>query len=372
MNIVAANQHFAVHEHSVLHSGRLEQASSRSAVKLPPPADNPRSSFSTYPINTFQARQALATAALPTPQPEQNSSAESPTESTSSAEQNEDKQRFNALQTVGAVKRILDQLSSGKLLSWIDGTSMEKIQAQVAERHNSSAASPAPAPETAPAPAPAPAPAVSMTEWSYRYQELNANFIGELSMADGSSFNWSFELNMREEQYSFRTFTEQQLKDPLILSMGGTAAELKSTGTAFDFYGNGERYKLPDLGEGQFYLMQDLNNNQRLDSGLELFGPQTGQGFHELAALDDNQNGFIEASDPQWQSLNLWSRQQGMQSLQHAHIAAISAQSVATSFGLYDGEALLGRIARSGIFLSEQSPQSTLGVGLVQQVDLNI
>ena len=369
MNIVGANQHFAVNEYSVLHSGRLEQVSATSAVKLP----QLQTSTTTNRNNMVQSRQALATAALTpaartpaavTPQnPAQNSSTEASTESTSSAEQNEDKQRFNALQTVGAVKRILDQLSAGKLLSWIDGTSMEKIQAQVAEQQNASKV------QTA---APATATAVNVTEWSYRYQELNANLSGELSMADGSTFNWSFDLAMREEQFSFRSFTEQQLTDPLILSLNGNAAELKSKGTAFDFYGNGELFQLPDLGKGQYYLMQDLNNNQQLDSGLELFGPKTGLGFSELAALDENQNGFIEASDRQWQSLNLWSRQQGLQSLQQANIAAISAQSVATSFGLYDGEALLGRIARSGIFLTEQGPQTTFGVGLVQQVDVNI
>jgi hypothetical protein len=356
MNIVGANQHFAVNEYSVLHSGRLEQVSATSAVKLPQ-----LQTSTTNRNNMVQSRQALATAALAPQNPAQNSSAEPSTESTSSAEQNEDKQRFNALQTVGAVKRILDQLSAGKLLSWIDGTSMEKIQAQVAEQQSASKA------QTA-----APATAVSVTEWSYRYQELNANLSGEMSMADGSTLNWSFDLAMREEQFSFRSFTEQQLTDPLILSLNGNAAELKSKGTAFDFYGNGELFQLPDLGKGQYYLMQDLNKNQQLDSGLELFGPKSGQGFSELAALDENQNGFIEASDPQWQSLNLWSRQQGLQSLQQANIAAISAQSVATSFGLYDGEALLGRIARSGIFLTEQGPQTTFGVGLVQQVDVNI
>lgn len=361
MNIVAANQQFAVHEHSVLHSGRLEQTRSKNAIKLPAPADIPQASKSFTTSNNLssltQARQSLVATALAQATAAENSSTEASDESTPSAEQNEDKQRFNALQTVGAVKRILDQLSAGKLLSWIDGTSMEKIQAQVAEQQNASQA---------------PDSSVNVTTWSYRYQELDANFSGELSMADGRTFQWSFALAMREEQFSLRTFTETQLKDPLILSLTGNAVELKPQGSAFDFYGNGEAIQLPDLGEGQYYLMRDLNHNQRLDSGLELFGPQTGQGFSELAALDENQNGFIEASDPQWQSLNLWSRQRGMQSLQQANIAAISAQSVATSFGLYDGESLLGRIARSGIFLSEQDLTATFGVGLIQQVDLNI
>jgi hypothetical protein len=360
MNIVDAHQQFAVHEHKVMQSGRLAQAT-KNTMMQPASTETQRlpAPYTTSQIS--QPPQGMTT----TTNPEQQLSAETSVESTSSDAQNEDKRRFNALQTVGAVKRILDQLSTGKLLSWIDGTAMEKIQAQLTDHEQNNA----PAAASSPAPS---APAASVTEWSYRYQELNANFSGELSMADGTNFSWSFELAMREEQFSFRTFNAEQLKDPLIVSLGGTPAELKNQGLAFDLLGDGQRFQFPDLGQGQFYLMQDLNNNQHLDSGLELFGPNSGKGFNELAALDDNKNGFIEATDSRWQSLNLWSRQQGIQSLQQAGIAAISAQSVATSFGLYDGEALLGRIARSGIFLGEQNQGAPFSVGLVQQVDLNI
>lgn len=366
MNIVAANQHFAVHDHSVLHSGRLEQISTRNAIQLPKPTELSQNWPSPPANNSMPVRQAMNTAELSAQNPAQNtaqnSTGESLTESTPSTEQNEDKQRFNALQTVGAVKRILDQLSAGKLLSWIDGSSIEKIQAQVAEQRQHAAA----------VADSRPASTVSVTQWSYRYQELNANLSGELTLADGSAVQWSFDLAMREEQFSYRQFTESSLQDPLIVSLSGNPAELARQGTIFDFYGNGERYQLPDLGKGQFYLMRDRNQNQQLDSGLELFGPRTGQGFAELAALDDNQNSFIEKNDSQWQSLHLWSRQHGLQSLEQAGIQAISAESVATSFGLYDGEALLGRIARSGIFVGEPSLSDAYRIGLVQQVDLNI
>lgn len=362
MNIVAANQHFAVHDYSVLHSGRLEQISTRNATQLPKSAELSQNLPSPPTNNAMQVRQAAITAALPEQNAVQNSTGESQTESTPSTEQNEDKQRFNALQTVGAVKRILDQLSAGKLLSWIDGSSIEKIQAQVAEQRQHASAVAGSNPEST----------VNVTQWSYRYQELHANLSGELSLADGSALQWSFDLAMREEQFSYRQFTESSLQDPLIVSLSGNPVELARKGTNFDFYGNGERYQLPDLGKGQFYLMRDRNQNQQLDSGLELFGPRTGQGFAELAALDDNQNSFIEKSDSQWQSLHLWSRQHGLQSLEQAGIQAISAESVATSFGLYDGEALLGRIARSGIFVGEPSVSDAYRIGLVQQVDLNI
>lgn len=364
MNIVDAHQQFAVHEQKVMLNGRLAQSANNNAMMQPASTQTQRLPL---PNNTSQfSQQPKVVTTTTTPEPQFG--AETSVESTSSDAQNEDKRRFNALQTVGAVKRILEQLSTGKLLSWIDGTAMKKIQAQLTD-HDQNNATVSAAAASLPAPS---APTTSITEWSYRYQELNANFSGQLSMADGTAFSWSFELAMREEQFSFRTFKVEQLKDPLIVSLSGTPAELKNQGVAFDLFGNGQLFQLPDLGQDQFYLMQDLNNNQYLDSGLELFGPNSGQGFNELAALDDNQNGFIEATDSRWQSLHLWSRQQGIQSLQQAGIAAISAQSVATSFGLYDGEALLGRIARSGIFLGEQNQGAPFNVGLVQQVDLNI
>lgn len=368
MNIVAANQQFTVHEHAVLHSGRLEQLTSKPALKRPAIADTlpiaPKSTSNDSFLGLAVAAQKSQGAALAEQVSGEKSTAPASAESTTSTEQNEDKQRFNALQTVGAVKRILDQLSAGKLLSWIDGTSMEKIQAQVVEQRRSS-----PPNNIAENGAPT---AVKVTEWSYRFQEVAANFSGNLTMADGSSVQWSFDLAMREEYFSSRSFSAEPLQDPLILSLAGNATELKTTGFAFDFYGTGEQSQLPDLGKGQYYLMHDLNHNRRLDSGMELFGPRTGQGFAELAMLDENQNTFIEENDPQWQNLYLWSRQQGMQSLQQAGIKAISAESIATSFGLYDGDALLGRIARSGIFLGEQSPLAPYQIGLVQQVDLNI
>ncbi|MBU2278113.1 MAG: hypothetical protein KKB45_04850, partial [Gammaproteobacteria bacterium] len=157
MNIVDAHQQFAVHEHKVMQSGRLAQAT-KNTMMQPASTETQRlpAPYTTSQIS--QPPQGMTT----TTNPEQQLSAETSVESTSSDAQNEDKRRFNALQTVGAVKRILDQLSTGKLLSWIDGTAMEKIQAQLTDHEQNNA------PAVASSPAPS-APAASVTEWSYRY-----------------------------------------------------------------------------------------------------------------------------------------------------------------------------------------------------------
>lgn len=132
MNIVAATQQFAVHGHTVLHSGRLERPSNhpsslQSAAALPQnSAAQQRSATTIVP----EPRQALTKSALSEP----TDLVAISTESTLSAAQKEDKQSMNEMQAVDDVERILDQLSTGKLLSWIDGSSLEKIQAQLTEQ----------------------------------------------------------------------------------------------------------------------------------------------------------------------------------------------------------------------------------------------
>ena len=340
MNIVTATQQFAVHEHTLFQQARLE---------IP------------HRPNTASQRPAVPgtnAAAVTTPPPITPAAEKISTESTASEEQNEDALPFNALQTIGVVKRILEQLTTGKLLSWIEGSSAQKIAAQQQQT--------APSTEAAPPAAPVDN-GSTVLEWNYRYQELSASFSGEAELQDGSKISWSFDFGIKEEHFSFQSYQQAALKDPLLLSMAGTAVSLQNTGTAFDFSGNGNNAMLPGLGSGQYYLVFDQNNNGKADNGTELFGPVSGQGFAELATLDDNQNGFIDATDKRWQQLGLWDGKSAVKSLADMGIAAISAESVATAFGLYDGNHLLGRIARSGIFLTEQGMP-----GLIQQVDLNI
>lgn len=340
MNIVTATQQFAVHEHTLFQQARIEIPQQR----------NMSSQRSTQAGNTVPVIAAPVPVA---PDAEKIS-----TESTASEEQNEDALPFNALQTIGVVKRILEQLTTGKLLSWIEGSSAQKIAAQQQQTP--------PSTETTP-PADQADNGSTVLEWNYRYQELSASFSGEAELQDGSKISWSFDFGIKEEYFSFQSYQQAALKDPLVLSMAGTAVSLQNTATAFDFSSTGKNAMLPGLGSGQYYLVNDQNNNGKADNGSELFGPASGQGFSELATLDDNQNGFIDPTDKQWQQLGLWDGKSGFKSLTDMGIAALSAQSVATAFGLYDGNNLLGRIARSGIFLTEQGMP-----GLIQQVDLNI
>lgn len=326
MNVISATQAFSAHEQQLFQQSRLEVQSS--PVNRPAPATSP-------------------TAQAVDPQRE--------TESKSSDEQNEDGQQFSAKESIGTVKRILEQLSSGKLLSWLDGTAFDKIQAQQQQQIEAEDSAP-----TAPTER-------TIMEFNYRYQAVEATFAGAVQLEDGSSQSFAFSFSLQESYASFSIRQEAILKDPLVLSTTGQSFQWTGASQSFDFFSDGRSAELPTLANGQYYLSYDRNQDGQITQGKELFGPSTGQGFAELAALDEDKDGFVDSSDSAWQQLSLWRPGEALQSLKDAGIGAISAQSVATSFGLYDGDALMARIARSGIFLSEQGK-----VGLLQQVDLNI
>lgn len=325
MNVISATQTFSAREQQLFQQSRLEIQSS--PLSRPTPTTSP-------------------TAQAVDPQSE--------AESKPSDEQNEDGQQFSAKESIGTVKRILEQLSSGKLLSWLDGTAFDKIQAQQQQLEAEASTAAAPAEST-------------IMEFNYRYQAVAASFTGAVQLEDGSSQSFAFSFSLQERYASFSIRQEAILKDPLIVSTTGQSFQWTGASQSFDFHSDGSNIGLPTLASGQYYLSYDRNQDGRITQGRELFGPATGQGFAELAALDEDKDGFVDSSDSAWQQLSLWRPGETPTSLTEAGIGALSAQSVATSFGLYDGNALLARIARSGIFLSEQGK-----VGLLQQVDLNI
>ena len=72
----------------------------------------------------------------------------------------------------------------------------------------------------------------------------------------------------------------------------------------FDLDSDGTREKLPLVSGSGFAF--DRNANGRIDDGRELFGPASGDGFSELARLDDDANGWIDEADAAWSQLRVW------------------------------------------------------------------
>ena len=158
--------------------------------------------------------------------------------------------------------------------------------------------------------------------------------------------------------------------DPLVLNFAGTAAQLTDQRFAFDLDADGSAEQINFAGPGSGFLVFDRNANGKVDNGRELFGPTSGDGFQELAALDGDGNGWIDENDAAYGQLQVWSRDaagnEGLQSLAEAGVGAIALARIATPFSVKtEANELLGQIRSSGIFLQEDGT-----AGTIQQIDL--
>ena len=115
------------------------------------------------------------------------------------------------------------------------------------------------------------------------------------------------------------------------------------------------------------FLVHDLDGDGSITDGRELFGPTTGNGFVELARLDDDGNGWIDESDEAYTRLG-WAGADGeVRSLADVGIGAIATRSVASPFLLNepDGRTPIGEVRATGLALRDDG-----GAASVQQVDL--
>lgn len=208
------------------------------------------------------------------------------------------------------------------------------------------------------------------------HEQTRVSAAGSIRTSDGQDISFRLELSMtrsyREETSISLRAGDAVRKDPLVLNFSGTAAQLADQRFAFDLDSDGTAENLPLLAGGSGYLAIDRNDNGRIDSGRELFGPATNSGFGELAALDGDGNGWIDENDSGFASLLVWTPDASgdgtMETLAQRKVGAIALGSVASPFELRGaGNSNLGAIAATGIFLGDDGT-----VGTVQEVDLTV
>ena len=198
---------------------------------------------------------------------------------------------------------------------------------------------------------------------------------GRVETADGKTVDFSLALEMRREFVSKETFSLKAgdaLIDPLVVNFSGKAADLSDTRFKFDLNADGADESINRLDPASGFLVFDKNANGRADNGSELFGPATGNGFNELSRLDRDGNGWIDENDPDYTRLFVWSGNDsdtaGLTPLKEKGIGAVALNNVDSEFSVKDSENnLLGRIRRTGIYLSENG-----SAGTVQQIDLTV
>ncbi|TRZ69344.1 MAG: hypothetical protein D4S02_02280 [Rhodocyclaceae bacterium] len=237
--------------------------------------------------------------------------------------------------------------------------------------------------QTTPTPQPAQSPGsagfgIEYDRHEIRTESEQTNFQAEGSIltSDGKEIKFRLKLSMQRRYSEETTLSlragDAATKDPLVINFGGSAAQLQSRRFKFDLAGNGQNVAMPMLAGNSGYLALDLNGNGRIDSGKELFGPASGNGFADLARHDSDGNGWIDEGDPVFGKLRIWTpgAQAGeiLSTLQDKQVGALFLGKLATLFEIRDGSnQSLGAVRASGIYLSENGSAGTL-----QQIDLSV
>ena len=212
----------------------------------------------------------------------------------------------------------------------------------------------------------------SRSETIESYEAASFEAVGTVRTSDGRDIAFTVSLSMQRHESETRSLSLRAgsgaAKDPLVVNFAADAASLRSQRFSFDLLGNGEEVDMPLLGEGSGFLVLDALGGGRVESGRQLFGPASGDGFADLAAYDSDANGWIDESDPVFGRLGVWTPDATgggvVQSLAAAGVGALGLERVATPFALKDG-AELGAVRSSGVYLREAG-----GAGTLQQVDV--
>lgn len=211
----------------------------------------------------------------------------------------------------------------------------------------------------------------------YESEKISFSGRGVIKTADGEaiSFKVKFKLSrefVTEQNTSVRLGDAVRLQDPLVINFGGDSAQLTSAKFSFDLDMDGRADSISSLIGNSGFLAIDRNNDNRINNGGELFGPETGQGFRELARYDSDNNNWIDENDQVYDQLRIWTRDSSgndsLASLKQKDVGAIYLGHQSTRFEINNGQNIMqGQLNSSGIYVSEGG-----SVGTIQQVDLTM
>jgi len=213
-------------------------------------------------------------------------------------------------------------------------------------------------------------------EVHYEAEQTAFSATGTVTTADGKEIRFDLNLNMSREHLEQSDVSlrlgDAKMKDPLVINFGGTAAQLTDTKFSFDLDADGTADQISFVGAGSGFLTLDKNGDGKINNGSELFGPATDNGFSELAAYDQDQNGWIDENDAVYRKLGVWTKDGSgndtLSSLAQMKVGAIYLGNVSTPFDLKNGQNQLdGQVRSSGVYLKEDG-----GAGTVQQIDLAV
>ena len=199
---------------------------------------------------------------------------------------------------------------------------------------------------------------------------------GMVKTQDGRSIDFNIEVSMsRAFTSQINTLTTQNYikTDPLVINLDTDIGSVTDQKFLFDLDSDGDEEEISFAGKGSGFLALDRNGDGRIGDGSELFGTKSGDGFKDLAAFDEDGNGWIDENDSIYSKLKVWTKDEDgndyLINLKDADVGAIYLDNADTQFSLKDGNNRLnGEIKKTGIYLHE----STGAAGTLNHVALAV
>ena len=197
---------------------------------------------------------------------------------------------------------------------------------------------------------------------------------GKVVTADGRSIDFNLELSMSRAFMAETNMLEVKdyiKMDPLVINLDSNITSVSDQKFFFDLDADGDEESISFAGEGSGFLALDKNNDGVINDGSELFGTKSGDGFKDLAAFDEDGNGWIDENDSIFNKLKVWTKDDEgkdlLIDLKKADVGAIYLDSANSQFSLKDASNNLNaEIKKTGVYLKESSG----AVGTISHVDL--
>lgn len=213
--------------------------------------------------------------------------------------------------------------------------------------------------------------------WGLEYDSLNSfyemeqttfNGSGTVLSQNGKTINFNLNLTRTREFYEESRIHiragDARLVDPLVINFNGESS-LSDLRFDFDLDSDGSKEKIAHLGPGSGFLVLDRNKDGRINNGTEMFGPETGHGFSELASFDHDQNGWLDENDSIFEKLQVWIKEISgndyLAPLKDLDIGALFLDKIETPFQLNSTDnQQLGQIRETGLFLREDGSAGSM------------
>lgn len=197
---------------------------------------------------------------------------------------------------------------------------------------------------------------------------------GIVQTADGRNIDFNVEVSMSRafmQEFNMLEVQEYIKTDPLMINLDTNIGSVSDQKFYFDLDSDGEKEQVSFAGKGSGFLALDKNGDGVINDGSELFGTKSGDGFKDLAAYDEDGNGWIDENDSIFSRLKVWTKDENgndyLMNLKTADVGAIYLSNADTQFSLKNDENKLNaEIKKTGIYLKE----STGTVGTLNHVDL--